>query len=193
MLPADPSFAIWLVFHTYNPALIYLEPSCKVDVIKMGTIALSGAQHSDNESEVADFVPLTAEQAKAVRQTNPSTSPWWVVAAQVVWGGLIVAIAWVFFGGRVAQSVMWGVWAVVLPAALFARGVTSKFAVANPGSAVVSFFLWEFVKILVTIGVLFAAHRWMRDLSWPAMLVGLILTMKVYWLALAVRRKGRPV
>ena len=159
----------------------------------MGTIGLSGAQHSDDESEVPDFVPLTAEQAKAIRQSNPSTSPWWVVAAQVILGGLIVVTAWLLFDDRVAQSVMWGVLAVVLPAALFARGVTSKFAAANPGAAVMSFFLWEFVKIVVTVGVLFTAHRVVSDLSWPAMLVGLIVTMKVYWLALAFKRKGKSV
>jgi len=193
MLTTYLSFFIHPVFSTYNLALIYLEPSCKVDVIKMGTIALSGAQHSEIESEVSNFVPLTAEQAKAVRQSNPSTSPWWVVAAQVALGGLIVALAWAVFGDRVARSMGWGVMAVVIPAALFARGVTSKFAAANPGTAVMSFFLWELVKIVVTLGVLFAAHRLMRDLSWPAMLVGLIITMKVYWLALAFRRKGNPV
>ncbi len=101
--------------------------------------------------------------------------------------------AWLLFDDRVAQSVMWGVFAVVLPAALFARGVTSKFAAANPGAAVMSFFLWEFVKIVVTVGVLFTAHRVVSDLSWPAMLVGLIVTMKVYWLALAFKRKGKSV
>jgi len=159
----------------------------------MGTIALSGAQHSEIESEVTSFVPLTAEQAKAVRQSNPSTSPWWVVAAQMVLGGLAVTVAWALFGDRVALSTAWGVMAVVIPAALFARGVTSKFAAANPGAAVMSFFLWELVKILVTVGLLFAAHRWMRDLNWLAMLVGLIVTMKVYWLALAFRRKGESV
>jgi len=159
----------------------------------MGTIGLSGAQHSEDESEVSDFVPLTAEQARAIRQSNPSTSPWWVVAAQVVLGSLVVVVAWLLFGDKVALSVMWGVLAVVLPAALFARGVTSRFAAANAGAAVMSFFLWEFVKIVVTVGVLFTAHRVVSDLSWLAMLVGLIVTMKVYWLALAFKRKSKPV
>ncbi|HEY8906552.1 MAG TPA: ATP synthase subunit I, partial [Rhodoferax sp.] len=81
-----------------------------------------------------------------------------------------------------------GVLAAVIPAALFARGLTSQFAAANPGAAVMSFFVWEFVKILVTISVLFAAHRLVKDLSWPAMLVGLVLSLKVYWLALAFKR-----
>jgi ATP synthase protein I len=159
----------------------------------MRTIALTGAQHSNFESDVADFVPLTADQVEAVKASNPSTSPWWVVAAQVVMGGLLVGLAWVIFGDQAAMSVACGVCAVVVPAALFARGVTSEFAVVNPGAAVLSFFVWEFVKIVVTVGMLFAAHRLVRDLSWPAMLLGFGITMKVYWLALAFRRGTKPV
>jgi ATP synthase protein I len=45
----------------------------------------------------------------------------------------------------------------------------------------------------VTVVVLFASHRLVANLSWPAMLVGLVVTMKVYWLALAVKRKSKPV
>jgi len=41
--------------------------------------------------------------------------------------------------------------------------------------------------------LLFAAHRLVKDLNWPAMLVGLIVTLKVYWLALAFKRKAKPV
>jgi ATP synthase protein I len=137
-----------------------------------------------------EIVPLTAEQARQVRAANPSISPWWVVLGQMVVGGLAVLVAWMLFGGLIAKSVSWGVLAVVLPAALFARGLTGQFARANPGAAVLSFFVWELVKILVTVGVLLTAHRLMDGLSWPAMLVGLIITIKVYWLALAFKRKA---
>jgi len=44
---------------------------------------------------------------------------------------------------------------------------------------------------VVTLGVLLAAHRLVKDLSWPAMLVGLVVTLKVYWLALAFKRKPK--
>ena len=137
-----------------------------------------------------EIVPLTAEQARQVRAANPSISPWWVVLGQMVVGGLAVLVAWMLFGGLIAKSVSWGVLAVVLPAALFARGLTGQFARANPGAAVLSFFVWELVKILVTVGVLLTAHRLVDGLSWPAMLVGLIITIKVYWLALAFKRKA---
>jgi ATP synthase protein I len=51
----------------------------------------------------------------------------------------------------------------------------------NPGAAVAGFFLWEMVKIGLTVAMLFAAPRLVENLSWPAMLVGLIVTMKVSW------------
>ncbi len=142
------------------------------------------------DDEPDEIVPLTAEQVRQVKAANPTISPWWVVLGQMVVGGLTVLVAWMLFGGLIAKSVSWGVLAVVFPAALFARGLTGQFARANPGAAVLSFFVWELVKILVTVGVLLTAHRLVDGLSWPAMLVGLIITIKVYWLALAFKRKA---
>jgi ATP synthase protein I len=142
----------------------------------------------------SDFTPLTAEQAKALREQHPSLSPWWVVVGQVAVGVLVTLIAWAVTGKEsVALSTACGSVAVILPAALFARGVTGQFASANAGSAVLGFFVWEFVKIVVTVAVLLASQRLVTNLSWPAMLVGLVVTMKVYWLALAVKRKAKPV
>lgn len=158
----------------------------------MVTIHSSAPADPDLEDE-DNFVPLTAEQAKALREQNPSLSPWLVVAAQVVVGLVVALISWGLTGSQtVALSASCGALAVVVPAALFARGVTGQFAAMNAGSAVLSFFVWELVKILVTVGIMFAAHRLVENLSWPAMLVALVVTMKVYWLALGYRRK-QPV
>ncbi len=146
------------------------------------------------EDEVSDFTPLTAAEARALRKKNPSISPWWVVAGQLAVGVLVALIAWAVTGSQtVGLSAACGALAVIIPAALFARGVTGKFASVNAGSAVMSFFLWELVKILVTVGILLAAQRLVIGLSWPAMLVGLVVTIKVYWVALAFKRKPRPV
>ena len=156
----------------------------------MGTIAALRIPVAELDDETCEFVPLTAEQARQVKAANPSTSPWSVVGGQMVVGGATVLLAWGVFGGLIAKSLACGVLAVIVPAALFARGLTGQFARANPGTAVLSFFVWELVKILVTVGMLLAAHRLVSGLSWPAMLVGLVLTIKVYWLALAYRRKA---
>ena len=46
--------------------------------------------------------------------------------------------------------------------------------------------LWECVKIAVSVALLMLAARIVQPLSWPALLVGLVVCIKVYWVALAV-------
>ena len=135
------------------------------------------------------FEPLTAEQVRQLRQHMPLLSVWRVVGVQAVVGALVALLAW-WISGRQAVAVSAGVGAiaVVVPAALFARGLTGRLASANAGAAVFGFFLWEMVKIGLTLAILIAAPHWVKDVSWPAMLVGLVVTMKVYWLALGMRR-----
>jgi ATP synthase protein I len=43
------------------------------------------------------------------------------------------------------------------------------------------------VKIAVSVVMLILATRIVQHLSWPALLVGLVVCMKVYWLALLWR------
>jgi len=62
----------------------------------------------------------------------------------------------------------------------------------HAGAAVLGFFVWEVVKIALTVVMLALATRVIDELSWPAMLVGLVVTMKVYWVALACRRVFHP-
>ena len=106
--------------------------------------------------------------------------------------GLVVALAaWALTGRQnVGWSALYGALAVVIPAAVFARGLTGRFSSVNAGSAAVGFLLWEMVKIALSFAMLVAAPRLVAGLSWPALLVGMVLAMKVYWLALAF--KPRP-
>ena len=147
----------------------------------------------DQEDAQDVFEPLTAEQAQALRKQLPLLSVWRVVLAQVLIGLLLAMVVW-WLTARMSAvySAMYGAMAVILPAALFARGLTSRAASINAGAAVLGFFLWEMVKIGLTVAMLFAAPRLVSDLSWLAMLVGLVVTMKVYWVALGVRRVFYP-
>jgi ATP synthase protein I len=47
------------------------------------------------------------------------------------------------------------------------------------------------VKIALSLAMLAAAPRLVVALSWPALLVGLVLAMKVYWVALAFVPRAR--
>ena len=137
------------------------------------------------EADVEAFKPLTREEAQKLRETVPLLSPWSVLAGQLAVGVLVACVTWALTGQRSAGwSALYGALAVVIPAALFARGLTGKVWSMNPGTAVAGFFLWEMVKIALTVAMLFAAPRLVSMLSWPAMLVGLVVTMKTSWIAL---------
>ncbi len=132
------------------------------------------------------FKPLTAEEARRLREQNPSVSLWWVVAGQAVVGLVVALAAWAFTGRQnVGWSAGYGALAVVIPAAIFARGLTGRFSSRSAGNAAAGFMLWEMVKIALTFTLLAAAPRVVEALSWPALLVGLVLAIKVYWVAMA--------
>lgn len=137
--------------------------------------------------EEPPFKPLTAEQASRLREQQPQASPWWVVTGQVGVGLVVALAAWALTGRQtVAWSAAYGAMAVVLPTAIFARVLTARrVARASPAGAVARFFLWEMVKVGLTVALLAAAPRMVAALSWPALLAGLVLTMQVYWVALA--------
>lgn len=152
------------------------------------------ASIAEEDASPSDFTPLTAEQAKVLRGQQPSTSPWAIIGLQVLVGFLVALAAWGFTGrSNFGWSAAYGAMAVIIPAALFARGLTSQFSSINAVTAGFGFFVWEAIKIAVSVGMLFAAPRLVAELDWLAMLIGLIVTLKVYWVALLMRPKRKIV
>lgn len=146
------------------------------------------APETEAEAEESDFKPLTAQEAEQWRSRNPPISVWKVVAGQALVGMLVALVAWVLTGrASVGWSAAYGAVAVVVPAALFARGVFRRKASSDPRAAMLGFFGWEIAKIVLTVALLAAAPRLVPDLSWMALLVGMVITMKTYWAALLVR------
>ncbi|MDF1484561.1 ATP synthase subunit I [Ramlibacter sp. H39-3-26] len=143
------------------------------------------------EAEESAFKPMTADQAREWRQRHPPVSVRGVVMGQAVVGVLVALAAWAL---TARQSVGWsagyGAFAVVAPAMLFARGMARLHAPGQSGAAMLSFFGWEAVKIVLTIALLAAAPRLVPGLSWLALLAGMVVTMKMYWVALLVWRPG---
>jgi len=142
----------------------------------------------EDEARLRAFKPLTREEAQALARQHPSVSPWRVVIVQVVAGVVVAGLAGgVWDAPSVFWSALYGAGVVVVPAVLMARGMTSTFSSMNPGVGAVSFMLWEFVKIGVSVAMLMLASRIVVPLSWPALLAGLFVCIKVYWVALAWR------
>lgn len=145
---------------------------------------------SADEAASASFERLSRDEAAALRARQPPVSPWWVVVVQVAVGGVVSLCGWLLTGRReVAWSMLYGAAAVVVPAALMARGLTRHAARMTPVSSAVSFMLWEFVKIAFALAMLVLAPMIVQPLSWPALLASLVLCMQVYWFALL--RRGR--
>jgi ATP synthase protein I len=148
-------------------------------VNKLGADRVDGA-----EQEV--FKRWSKQEAEAWRKNNPSSSPWRVVAAQAVMGLVCAAVAWgVTQRGGAAWSALYGGAAVVLPSALLARGMTR--GTRNPLAAAAGFMFWEMLKIGVAIAMLVIAVRVVPNLSWPALLVTMVVCIKVNWVALLWR------
>ncbi|MCB1994890.1 MAG: ATP synthase subunit I, partial [Rhodoferax sp.] len=123
-----------------------------------------------------------------LRAKEPPLNPWRVIGVQVLVGVLVAGLAGLVFGSKaVAWSLLYGAATVVVPGALMARGMTSRLSSVSPGASAVSFMLWEVVKIAVSIAMLMLAPKLVQPLSWPALLAGLVLCMKVYWVALLWR------
>lgn len=136
-------------------------------------------------------VRMTSEQAALLRQLDPALSPWAVVGLQCVAGVSVSLLAWIFSGEIAAFSAAYGAIAVIMPAALFARGIMSKFSSLNAATASFGFFLWEAVKIGASLLLIALAPQLIANLSWLAMLAGLFFTLKMYWLALLWRPRPK--
>lgn len=166
----------------------------KTEHLNGRVVGKQDAYEKYESADIEEIKPLTADEVQRLRLQQPLLSIWRVVFAQLVVGSVVAALT-LLFTGRVsaAWSAAYGGLAVVVPAALFARGLTSKATLLNSGTAVFGFLLWELVKIGLTIAMLYAAIWLVKDLSWPAMLVGLVVTMKVYWVVFAWRKVFHPV
>jgi ATP synthase protein I len=147
-----------------------------------------------DELEEQDFKRLSAQEAQVLRESDPALSPWWVVGLQCVAGLVVALLAWGVSGkASVAWSAAYGALAVIIPAALFARGLMSQFSSLNAATAGFGFFVWEAVKMAVSVAMIVAAPRLIADLSWLALMAGLFVTLKMYWLALLKRPKPKQI
>jgi len=154
----------------------------------MTTNAPSPETHAEADAEAADFRPLTAEEAQRLREKHPELSPWWVIGAQVAAGLIVAGAAWIWTQRPAAAvSAFYGAMAVAVPAALFVRALRRTPDAVSQSAAMLRFFVWEMIKIALTVALLAAAPWLIGGLSWLALLAGVVVAMKMYWVALMVR------
>jgi len=146
---------------------------------------MQGDAPGSTEREEENFKQLSADEVKALQKASPPVSPWGIVGWQALVGLLVALLVWLVTGSRLsAWSAAYGAVCVVLPAAVFVRGLARQQGVPNVGVALGGFFVWEMVKVVLTIAMLFAAPKLVVGLNWLALLAGFVVTMKVYWVAM---------
>lgn len=143
------------------------------------------ADGADGEQEI-EFKPLTREEAQQWRASQPRISLWRLVGVQLLVGLSAGALAWLFTqSASVSWSVLYGAAAVVLPSALMAYGLTSsalsRLLAGYAQAAFAGFLLWEGVKVLLVVAMLWSAPWIVPELNWLGLLAGLVLVLKVYW------------
>jgi ATP synthase protein I len=157
-----------------------------IESIAHGGVSKSSGADRAGDAEAEVFEPWSKEHAEAWRKNNPPLSPWRVVAAQAVAGLVCCAAFWAITQrSGAAWSALYGAAAVVIPGALLARGMTR--GTRNPVAAAAGFMFWEMLKIGVAIAMLVIAVRVVPNLSWPALLVTMVVCIKVNWVALLWR------
>lgn len=153
------------------------------------------AEKDRHKLQETEFKPLTREDAQRWRATQVQVPVWWFVKVQVLMGCFSAVVGWLLTQqAAVAWSVLYGSAAVVLPSALMAYGVTfgglSRRLPHMPQAMLIGFLLWEIIKIAVAVLMLWLAPAVVRDLSWLGLVVGLVLTLKVYWFGFWIRARS---
>ena len=145
----------------------------------------TSAPEDEHVAEEPDFKPLTAEEAAEWRRRNPPVSVVRVVKWQLLVGVVLaVAVGLITQRAGWAWSVAYGAAAVVIPAAFFARGLRLHLGAGQENLAMVRFFGLEIAKLVLTIVLLVLAPWVVPGLNWLALVLGLVVVMKTYWLAL---------
>lgn len=91
----------------------------------------------------------------------------------------VAAIALLIAGQHAGLSALLGGMSCSLPNALFAMRLFMN--ERKPGGASPStFFVWEFVKILLTMAAMVAVGWLYEDVVWPAFVAGVIMVLKSY-------------
>ena len=152
----------------------------------------------ENEAEIEDFKPLTREEAQQWRARQTETSAWRVVGWQVLLALLAALVGWLFTQrAPVAWSAFYGGLCIALPSALMAYGLMSSplsraLARVFPGVARVSLagvLFWEGIKVLLALAMMWSAQRVVPELNWLALVGGLVVALKAYWLEFWMRSR----
>lgn len=109
---------------------------------------------------------------------------WKIVGLQWAAGSL-VCLLMLLISRDHALSAVWGVTSVVVPSTLFAARLS--LGSRNAMSGVFVFLIGEFLKVIVSVAILFMAYRFDPNLVWWSVVLACAVTLKSYFLAFFLR------
>ena len=154
----------------------------------------TGAEHREDGAQEPEFKPLSREEAERWRASQPELSPWRVVKVQWLVGLSLAALVGLLTRqSHIALSLLYGAATAAMPAALMAWGLTSsslaRQLAGRAETVFMNFVLWEGVKILLTVVLLWVAPRIVPQLNWLALVAGLVVVLKVYWFGFFIQTR----
>ena len=149
-------------------------------------------QFDDEDDEQTPPIPLTNDQAQQLRGQLIHITPLFVVIVQLLATLVLGVLTWLLtFNASWALSISYGGLTIALPAGIFAWAMRGKTQQVHAAGVLFRFFLWESVKVLFSVVMLAIAPFIIPNLSWLALLAGLIVTIKAYLIAAFLRSKGK--
>ena len=152
----------------------------------------AGQNHIDGEQEET-FKPLTAQQAAMWRsEQRPAAA-----SLLLAWQGIVVLVigaltaAWA--GEAQAKSLVYGGVAVIAPAALMVlglRGGLMRRLSVHPAGSLIGFALLEGGKLMLSVLLMLSAPQAVNNLSWLALLAGVVVALKVHWVVVGFHAIG---
>ena len=173
----------------YSEAVLKSPEVSERTVPQPSVVCVTNRWQDEPEEE---FTPLSAEEARQWRSRQHTIPVWHTLAWQIGVGLCVAAgVGLMWQSETLARSAAYGTFAVVLPQTLLLRGMANLQGRWSPEALLLRFFVWELVKIALTIAILGSAVKVLGEVSWPALLAGLVVTMKANWLLLAFRTANR--
>jgi len=156
------------------------------DLRQQGPVGSRGMEGFDQGA--ADKVLVLSDADRAALNAQASRGLLLALAAQGAMGLAAAVMAGVVGGSAAGWSALAGAGAYFIPNALFALRLLIN-VLKSGRTSPVTFFLGEMIKLLMTALLLWLLSRVAQGwLVWPAVLLGLVFTLKGYLLLLLFRK-----
>ncbi len=146
----------------------------------------------DSAGDAFEVAPLNSQQAQALQARLGALCLSCALWLQLLLAACLLLVLYLAnFDSVVCYSALAGVLLAWLPQAALVWGVGRKIGQGNAAAWLLRLFCWEAVKWVLTLALMALVAIWIRDVSWLALLLAFIFTLKAGWGVLFVQHLRR--